>query len=260
MNSHSVERAHELCSLGKFREAIEHLQILLSQDVPPIQRAGYLIDQANCYSELRQFEDAARCFADARKLAVDDTMARAQIDLCAAQALLADDRRERGLEALSEMLSKYADFFQNDKESRELYEQVQLQRGFSLMHGSKYKDARPLLEEATSFQLSQESKSDLHCHLGRCYHELALHELAKEQFQLARAIGISEEWDATFHYCFGYALYELGEFSNSRRELILCLQSRAAGPPQKLICGMLAIVSRKLGETDQFLRDRKSVV
>jgi tetratricopeptide (TPR) repeat protein len=141
MNSHSVERAHELCSLGKFREAIEHLQILLSQDVPPIQRAGYLIDQANCYSELRQFEDAARCFADARKLAVDDTMARAQIDLCAAQALLADDRRERGLEALSEMLSKYADFFQNDKESRELYEQVQLQRGFSLMHGSKYKDA-----------------------------------------------------------------------------------------------------------------------
>jgi tetratricopeptide (TPR) repeat protein len=251
MNLDSVERGRELYSLGRFREAIEHLQILLSQDVPPIQKAGYLVDQANCYSELRQFGDSLNCLAEAKKLASDDTLARAQIDFCTATVLLKDDMREQGLEALSRMLSEYADLFRDSTDARELYEQVQMQRGLSLMHLSKISDALPLLKEAVSFELDQESKSNVHCHLGRCYHELAFYDLAKEQFQLGQALGITEEWDATFHYYFGYTLYELGDFSRARRELILCLQSSSSGPPRSLIYKMLAVVSRKLGETEQ---------
>jgi len=63
-----------------------------------------------------------------------------------------------------------------------MYEAIQVQRAFSLTHLQK-NAAKPLLEEATPFELSAEVRSDVHCHLGRCYHELAVYKLAREQFE-----------------------------------------------------------------------------
>jgi hypothetical protein len=42
------------------------------------------------------------------------------------------------------------------------------------MHLERNLEAKPLLEEATGFELDADVESDVHCHLGRCYHELAL--------------------------------------------------------------------------------------
>ena len=116
------------------------------------------------------------------------------------------------------------------------------------MHLQKNVEAKPLLELATQFELSAEVRSDVHCHLGRCYHELALYSLASEQFEHANALGVSEEWEAVFHYYYGYTLYELKEFQRAKREFILCVQSGPSGPEPTLRYSMLAAVSRKLGE------------
>jgi len=102
--------------------------------------------------------------------------------------------------------------------------------------------------EATRFELDADVRSDVHCHLGRCYHELALYTLAREQFEQANAIGVSEEWEAAFHYYYGYTLYELKEFQRAKREFILCLQSGPSRPEPTLRYSMLAATSRKLGE------------
>jgi tetratricopeptide (TPR) repeat protein len=72
--------------------------------------------------------------------------------------------------------------------------------------------------------------------------------LAREQFERADALGVSEDWQPAFHYYYGYTLYELKEFQRAKREFILCLQSGSSGPEPALRYSMLAATSRKLGE------------
>jgi tetratricopeptide (TPR) repeat protein len=134
-------------------------------------------------------------------------------------------------------------------EGRPVYEAIQVQRAFSLMHLQNNLEAKPLLEEAIQFELSAEVRRDMHCHLGRCYHELGLYKLAREQFERANALDVSEEWQPVFHYYYyGYTLYELKEFQQAKREFILCLQSGRSGPGARLRYSMLAATCRKLGE------------
>ena len=168
-------------------------------------------------------------------------------DLFCATTLLEQGHREEGLQALSSILVKYEEWLKT-VEGRPLYEAVQVQRAFSLMHLQKNLEAKSLLEEATKFDLDEEVRSDVHCHLGRCYHELALYTLAREHFEKVSALGVSEEWKAVFHYYYGYTLYELKEFQRAKREFILCLQSGPSGPEPALRYSMLAATSRKLGE------------
>ena len=106
------------------------------------------------------------------------------------------------------MLIEHKAWF-NTPEGRDLYELVQVQRAFSLIHVERNEEARPLLEEALAFQLDSEVRSNVHCHLGRCYHELSSYVMAKEQFERANALGVEEDWQAVFHYYYGYTLYEL---------------------------------------------------
>lgn len=123
------------------------------------------------------------------------------------------------------MLIEYREWLKST-DGRAVYELVQIHRAFSLMHLQRNLEARPLLEEATDFQLDAEVRSNVHCHLGRCYHELSLYLLARKQFEYANALGISEEWQAVFRYYYGYSLYELKEFQRAKREFILaCSQA-----------------------------------
>ena len=145
------------------------------------------------------------------------------------------------------MLIEHKAWF-NTPEGRDLYELVQVQRAFSLIHVKRNEEARPLLEEALAFQLDSEVRSNVHCHLGRCYHELSWYVMAKEQFERANALGVEEDWQAVFHYYYGYTLYELKDFQRAKREFILCLQSGPSGPASSLRYAMLAATSHKLGE------------
>ena len=72
--------------------------------------------------------------------------------------------------------------------------------------------------------------------------------LAREQFERANALGVSEEWQPVFHYYYGYTSFELREFQRAKREFILCLQFGSPGREPTLRYAMLAAVSRKLGE------------
>ena len=185
MNTSKVQHAHELCNSGNFQEALEHFKELAAQSADPLERAGYLIDQATCHSKAGHFTEARACVAEAKKLAVVDTMARVQIDIFSATLLIEEGARERGLDALSQILKNYASWLEGG-EGRELYQDIEMQRGFTLMHLSRCAEARSILEEVVSFNLGREERSRVHCHLGRCYVELSEYRLAKDQFLLAQ--------------------------------------------------------------------------
>ena len=213
----------------------------------PLKKAADLLEQAECLQGQGQFGDAETLAVKAKELSAANVQACAEIDLFHARLLLKDNRQVDGLQKLSAMLIEYADCFKTS-DGRDVYELVQLQRAFSLMRLGRNEEAKPVLEEALSFQLESGVQSDVSCHLGRCYHELALYPLAKEQFERVNALGVSEDWQSVFHDYFGYTLYELRDFQRAKREFILCLQSGPSGPEESMRYAMLATTCRKLGE------------
>jgi len=244
------EEAQDLSRSGKFAAAANRFRILASESTDPLEKANYLIEQAECHRQLGDFGKASECVARAKVLSAGDVIASAQIDYFAAILLIGQGSREEGLQALSTILTEYSGNFHSE-DGRELYEQIQVQRGFTMMHLERYQEARTVLEEATSFKLPREWQSDVHCHLGRCCFELGLYPLAKQQFQLVQELGVRDEWASTYHYYFGYALYEVKDFNAAKRELLLCLQSGTDGPPQSYIHKLLAATYRKLGEPER---------
>ena len=218
-----------------------------------MKRAASLFEDAERCQEQGRFEDAEKLIAEAKNLVASNRQACAEIDLFRARSLLKANKGEEGLRNLTAILAEYADWFRNPN-SRDVYEMVQLQRAFSLVHLERNDEALPLLEEALSFQLEREVQSVLHCHLGRCYHERSQYSLAKEHFERADALGVGDHWQAVFHYYFGYTLYELKDFQRAKRQFILSVQSGDSGPPDSMRYAMLAAASRKLGEHSEARR------
>jgi tetratricopeptide (TPR) repeat protein len=206
-----------------------------------LQRVADLLERANSCQRQDRCADADSLVAEAKRLI---KMLPQWLIFCAT-TFLEQGNRERGLHALASMLTEYGQWLAT-AEGRDMYEFIQVQRAFSMMHLDKTLEARPLLEEATKFQLDTQVRCDVHCHLGRCYHELSLYTGAREQFELANALGVGEESQPAFHYYYGYTLYELKEFQRAEREF--CLQSSLSGPEPALRYSMLAATSRKLGE------------
>jgi tetratricopeptide (TPR) repeat protein len=219
----------------------------------PLKKAASLFEDAEQCEEQGRFEDAEKLTAEARNLVVGNRQACAEIDLFRARSLLKVNKLEEGLRNLTAILAEYADWFGNP-DSREVYEMIQLQRAFSLVHLERNEEALPLLEEALSFQLEREVQSDLHCHLGRCYHERSQYSLAKEHFERADALGVVDDWRSVFHYHFGYTLYDLKDFQRAKRQFILCVQSGDSAVPESMRYTMLAAATRKLGEHSEARR------
>jgi|GEM_PF-808523 tetratricopeptide (TPR) repeat protein len=249
--SRDEAEAIQLVEAGQFQRAIQCFRSLVERNSDPGKKVDYLVCQANCWIQMGAVGEARHCLATAEEIAETGSVARLQIDVVVATMLVDEGKSEDALQELSRLLTKYKKQIHID-EFRELYENIQVQRAFILMHLSRNDEARPILEEAQSFELLEEgARSSVHCHLGRCYVESAEYQSAKQQFLDAQRIGVPEDWEAPFRYHFGYALYELGEFGAAKREFILGLQSRAEGPPLALVYKMLAKVSRKLGEHNE---------
>jgi tetratricopeptide (TPR) repeat protein len=242
--------ALKLSDAGRFRPAADSFRTLASQSNDPLEKANYLIEEGECHRQLREYDGAAKCAAEAKALAKSDAMSCLQIQYFEATLLISQEKREEALDMLSKLLRDHPNDL-TEGEGRELYEQIQVQRSFTLMHLERYADASPLLEEAATFELPAGGRSEVLCHLGRCYFALGRYADARERFQLAEVLGISDEWAATFRYDFGYSLYELGDFTASRRQLILCLQSDTDGLPRSYVYKLLAAVCRKLGEREE---------
>lgn len=246
----SYMEASKLSSVGKFQLAADSFRSLASQSDEPLEKANYLIEEAECRRRLMEYNEASRCAAEAKNLVGDDVVSCMQITYFEARLLASQEKREEALDMLSRLLRDHQKDL-TEGEGRELYEQIQTQRSFTLMHLERFAEARPLLEEVTTFELPTDWRSDARCQLGRCYFEFRRYADAREQFQAAEALGISDEWATTCRYYLGYSLYELGDFTAARRQLILCLQSGTDGPPRSYVYKLLAAVCRKLGDREQ---------
>jgi tetratricopeptide (TPR) repeat protein len=214
---------------------------------PLLARIAGLLQQASGSQDEGRFGDVERLVIEAKRLAAGNLQASAEVDLFWAISLVEQDMSDRALPVLASMLIEYSDWLRAI-EGKDVYEHVQLYRAFALMHLQRNEEARPLLEEASRFQVEDAVRNSVHYYLGTCYHELSLDSLAQTQFESTEVHGLAEDQQAGFHYRCGYTLYKLKEFQRAKREFILCLQSATSGPELSLRYSMLAATSRKLGE------------
>jgi hypothetical protein len=114
----------------------------------PRHRIGTLLQEANRQQGAGHFGDAELSIAAARRLAQGHTQVLAEIDFFCALSLLEQDKQDEGVEALSALLFQHKALF-DTPEGRDLYELVQVQRAFSLIHLERKEEARPLLEEGS---------------------------------------------------------------------------------------------------------------
>jgi tetratricopeptide (TPR) repeat protein len=241
--NHNEQVPQEAQSL---RASAREFKSLASQSSQPLEKANYLIEEADCYRQLGEFEAAMACAISAKETVRGDALSSAQADYYAATILIAQGKSEEGLQALSSVLEEYPNVFQGE-EGQQLYEEIQLQRGITLKERGDYQNARQLLEEALSFRLSADMLATVRYYLGLTYFDLHLYGLAKDQFAALGTLGVRDEWAAGYHYNFGHTLHELKEFRAAKRQLLLCLQNEG-GPPPAYKYKLISAICRKLGE------------
>jgi hypothetical protein len=120
----------------------------------PLKRAALLFEDAERLQEQGRFEDAEKLIAEAKNLVPSNPQACAEIEVFRAISLLKANKPEKGVQKLAAILIEYADWFKNP-DSRDVYEMIQLQRAFSLVHLERSEEALPRRNFALSIRFFQ---------------------------------------------------------------------------------------------------------
>ena len=115
------------------REHLPNTIIPTSDPNDPLNRIGTLLQEANRQQSAGHFRDAELSISEARRLAQGHTQALAEIDFFCALSLLEQHKGDEGIQSLSAVLIQHRAWF-NTPEGRDLYELLQVQREFSLIH------------------------------------------------------------------------------------------------------------------------------
>ena len=234
--------AVELFEMGNFEEALRRFSALAHHASDPKEKAGFLLDQANCHSRLGRNQDAERCLAEARALAHTDQAGRLITELGSACFLLEQERYTEALSVL-DLLSVARGGSLEEPELLALHREISLQRGFILIQLGRYSEALPELKSVCETQPDGEALSLL----ARCRLELKQHEAAERSFMLAVEHGIPDESYSAFHYYRGRNYYEAGEFGKAKQEFVLSAQAGSTPAPRAQVYEMLAATCRLLG-------------
>ncbi len=235
-------QAVELFENGDFEGALQQFSALAERASDPNEKAGFVLDQANCYAHLGQDEQAERCLTEAKSLAATDEAGRLIAELGDACFLLERKRFNEALAALDALRDAHCGLL-NQSDFLALRRDVGLQRSFVLVQLNRYSEALPELETICNTQPDGEALMLL----ARCHLELKQHETAEQSFLLASRHGIPDESRAVFHYYCGRNYYELGNFGKAKQEFVLSAQAGTTPAPRAQVYEMLAATCRLLG-------------
>jgi tetratricopeptide (TPR) repeat protein len=213
-------RGVELFESGDYAGALRHFVSLAREVHDPREKAGVLLDQANCYWQLGLEDQAEHCLATAHELVGADPIGSLTTRLGQACLLIEQGRFQNALIVIDRVLADSRDLLEHS-EFHCLRREVTLQRSVVLIHLARYCDAVPDLEAV----LAEQPDGETYAYLARCYYEVKRHADAQRCFDLAIQHGLAEESHATLHYFWGRNYWELGEFVKARQHLRLSAQT-----------------------------------
>lgn len=242
-------QAVELFENGDFENALQQFSLLAEHASDPKEKAGFVLDQANCYAHLGNDEQAECCLAEAKALAGTDQAGRLITELGHACFLLERKLFNDALVILNLLRDEHRGLLQQP-DFLALRRDVDLQRSFVLVQLNRYGEALPELENVCENQPDGEALSLL----ARCRLELKQYQAAEQSFLLAAQHGIPHDARAAFHYYCGRNYYELGNFNKAKQEFVLSAQAGTTPAPRAQVYEMLAATCRLLGGDEDAAR------
>jgi tetratricopeptide (TPR) repeat protein len=163
--------------------------------------------------------------------------------------------REHALKILDRLQKGYGRFLATP-EHRGLYQQSQSARGMLLTELSRYREAKPLLEESLSFDSGTIERERVLRDLGLCYLGLGDRERARGMFEECLGERSEGVYATMAHYYLGTILFESAAFAKAQLEFEASLPgAEQASIPTRHIYAYLARTARHLGmkaEAEQY--------
>ena len=260
MDQARFDRARALRESGRVEHALEEFHSMAVESDDANEEAALMINEVRCYSMLGRVSDADHVLENIQELAPDDIIVRANVDFSAACVAAQKGEHGKALLRFEGMLEDYVDLLKTP-EYRDLCEEIQQRRAFSLTHLGRYGEALPLLKEASSFStLRADVQQQVHLYLGICY--AALHEdrLAKEAFLSAIEFDLKNKIEAEARYRVGVLYFLTGGFAQAKHQLEVILQTyrdEVPNVPRKYVYQQLSRACHYLGEKENEKRYAK---
>ncbi len=261
MDQERFEKAIILRNTGRILEAIQEFHAMQEEATDANEKSALLLNQLRGYADLGRLVEAEQILERIRELAPDDAVAGLNTDFGAACVAALGGHHGKVVLQFQRILEQYTELLETP-DYRDLYEDIQQRRAFSMVHLRRYVDALPILKEASSsfFTLKKADQQEIHLYLGLCYAELHEERLAKEEFLRAIEFGLKNSVEAQARYNVGVVSFLDGGFAQAKHQLEWILQTYPGEIPnlsRKDVYQQLSRTYHYLGDRDNAERYKK---
>jgi tetratricopeptide (TPR) repeat protein len=252
------QKAMALRDSGREEEAIRELRAMAEESSDPDEKAAHIFAEGVCLLRLGRLDEARKCNRRAADVSVSRGM-RARTDSCEAVIYWEERKFKESFGVLDKMLKEYSDLL-STPDFRDLYEMVHQRRAILLAEFGRQREARPLLEEALSFQLDADDKAQLLYYLGVALYTLGDKLGAKARFLEAQQDRPDDYASVSSRFYLGVIYSEEGAYGKALHEFEW-VEPRVSltGIPKDRIYGWLARTYRMTGNTSAAERYEKRV-
>jgi len=246
MDWERYQKALALEDSGREEEAIRELRAMAEEAIDPDEKAAHIFGEAVCLLRLGRLDEARKCNRRAADVSVSDGM-RARTDSCEAVTYWEERKFKESFDVLNKMLKDYSGLL-STPDFRDLYEMVHQRRAILLAEFGRQREARPLLEEALSFQLDADDKALLLYYLGVALYKLGDKPGAKTRFLEALQGRPDDYGSISSRFYLGVIYSEEGAYGKALQEFgRVELKVSLTGIPKGRVYGWLARTYRLSG-------------
>jgi len=217
------------------------------------EKIAILVGEATSLTGMGRFAEAESRLDEAESMA-EDPWVFAMLWLQRTNVLWFAVRWEEALKLIERTVGTYRAVLESP-EHRDLYELSRLRLGTLLVEFGRYQEASPILDEALSFELTDNEKALLYFETGTCHYHLGNIESSKHWFLQALSIGCGSYKSVLARYFLGAINFRERKYAEALTEFQWCevrLEEGRIAPRQ--LYAWLAKTFRILGDQDQARR------
>jgi tetratricopeptide (TPR) repeat protein len=250
MDTQRFEHAITLRDAGRLDEAIRELTLLAQATTDPQEKASLVLNESTCLAIMGRFDEARDRLREAIRIS-PTTEVRARADFTEAVLSRQEGRRAEALTKLDNLLKDYSQLLCTP-DHRDLYYEIQRRRGSLLAGVARFREARVVLEECSSFPLDARDEQYVLYNLGACYVNMGENERGKQTLLEALEKGLQGSDAVSSHYYLGTIYSAEKAYAKALMEFEWCLAHVEEGQiPKKHICEWLASTARTLGMKEE---------
>jgi len=250
MDVERLNRAIELRDTARVEEALREFRELGRLTSDPGEKASLLLNESDALAEMGRFDEAERRVREAVDICPTPEL-RCHASVARADNLTLAREWATALAELDRAATEYRDVIRSEQ-FRYLYEGIQVRRGLILVQINRFEEARDVLQECISFDLSATYRWKVLYNLGRCYFDLKEPARAKQKFLEFLKAGGDAAHVASAHFLLGTIYYNEGADAKALMEFEWLLpRMTEVGMPGSVLYTWLAKTHKMLGNKSE---------